>query len=67
IRILTQTVLDFDESKPPAERANTWFMHYMVLPLQQTWPVQPGAEFEASFDYQAGCSLDQIGLDVRKL
>jgi Met-10+ like-protein len=66
LRILTQTVLDFDESKPPQERANTWFMHYMVLPLEQSWPVQPGAEFDASFDYEAGCNLDQLKFELRK-
>lgn len=67
LRILTQTVLDFDESKPPQEAANIWFMHYMVLPLQQTWPVQPGAEFEASFGYEAGCSLEDFGFDCHQL
>jgi protein arginine N-methyltransferase 1 len=66
VRILTQTVLDFDESKPPQERANTWFMHYMVLPLEQAWTVQPGAEFEATFNYEAGCNLDELRFEVRK-
>lgn len=65
LRVLTQTVLDFDESRPPEDRANTWFMHYMVLPLPQSHSVQPGAEFEAAFDYEAGCSLDEFGFEVR--
>jgi len=66
LRVLTQTVLDYDESKPPETRANTWFLHYMLLPLPESWPVQPGTEFDVTLDYEAGCPLEAIQVEVRK-
>ncbi|MHB8621647.1 MAG: 50S ribosomal protein L11 methyltransferase [Chloroflexota bacterium] len=65
IRILTQAVVSFDQSLPGNEGLVDWYLHFLVLPLPASRPVQAGATFVAEFEYDAGCPLDQIGWDLR--
>jgi predicted RNA methylase len=65
VRLTTQTILNYDESKPEAERMLDWYMHFLVLPLPTEQEVEPRNRFIASLEYDAGCPTDAIAMEVK--
>jgi len=64
VRILTQAVLSLDDGLPADQQLIDWYLHFLLIPLPASWPVEPGSPFAVELDYEAGCRLEAISLSV---
>ena len=54
LRIITKNILGF---APETQSIIDWHNQYMIAPLPQEIPVEPGQTLQVSFDYKAGAPL----------
>ena len=72
VRLCTQAIMvePAGEQRQPdgaagePEEVLDWYLNFLVIPLPQAFPAREGDTFTVSIDYEAGCVLEQIQLDV---
>lgn len=62
VRLLTQVVLWFDGTLPLGQQLIDWYLHFLVIPLPNTFAIEAGQNVRVTIDCRLGGPIEELGV-----